>query len=287
MSTEPTRYATVTKVPTMLSIGEFSRATALTVKTLRHYHERGLLVPTHVDPGSGYRYYDESAIERAGVIKALRQLEFSLDDIGQILAECADDGDALQYLAAKREAIASRMAHLRSIATALDSVIRTENEAKAMNDQEFQIEDKTITPQLVAGIRTRGRFEQCKDVFKQLGRAFGFGLAGKPGMLIYDEEYKETDADFEPFFPVKKAKRTAAEIHVRELAGGRALCLVHRGPYDRIASAYGRLLASARERGLTPTVPSREVYLKGPGMLFAGNPENYLTEVQIFVEQPG
>jgi MerR family regulatory protein len=39
-----------------LSIGEYSRATCLSVKTLRHYHEVGLLEPAHVDPSSGYRY---------------------------------------------------------------------------------------------------------------------------------------------------------------------------------------------------------------------------------------
>lgn len=268
----------------MLSIGEFSRATALTVKTLRHYHERGLLVPAHVDPSSGYRYYDQTSIERAGVIKALRQLEFSLDDIGEILRECSDDADALQFLVEQRAAIAARMAHLRSIAAALDSVIHTQKEAKTMNDQNFDIEDKTIEPQLVAGIRTRGRFDQCSAVFKRLGRAFGFGLAGKPGMLVYDEEYRPDDADFEPYFPVKKPKPADSDIHVRTLPGGRALCLVHRGPYDRISGAYGRLLAEARRRALTPRAPSREVYIKGPGMLFAGNPERYLTEVQLFVE---
>ncbi|MEM6993606.1 MAG: MerR family transcriptional regulator [Myxococcota bacterium] len=271
----------------MLSIGEFSRATALTVKTLRRYHERGLLMPSHVDPASGYRYYDEGAIERAAVIKALRQLEFSLDDIGHILAECADDADALQYLSQQREAIASRMAHLRSIASAIDSVIHTETTAKAMNEKDFQIEEKIVAAQLVAGIRTHGTFDACKDVFKQLGRAFGFGLAGKPGMLVYDEEYKPVDADFEPYFPVKKAKKTPPEIHVRTLDGGKALCLVHRGPYDRISAAYGRLLAEIRRRGWTPKSPSREVYLKGPGMLFTGNPEKYLTEVQIFVDEGG
>lgn len=156
-----------------------------------------------------------------------------------------------------------------------------------MNDEEFQIERKTIAPQLIAGIRIRGQFEQCRAAFKRLGRAFGFGLAGKPGMLVYDEEYKVTDADFEPYFPVKKAKDAGADIHVREVSGGVALCLVHRGPYDRIASAYGRLLAEARERGLRATTPSREVYIKGPGMFFAGNPGKYLTEVQLFVESTG
>ena len=267
----------------MLSIGDFSRSTGLTVKTLSHYHERGVLIPTRVDPSSGYRYYDQRALERAGVIKALRELDFSLDDIARILQECSDDADALQFLEQQREVIATRMAHLRSIATALDSVIRSEKDAKTMSDTEFLIEDKTLPPQLVAGIRTRGRFEACRGVFKRLGRAFGFGLAGKPGMLIYDEEYKQDDADFEPYFPVKRAKTVDADIHVRELPGGQALCLVHRGPYDRISRAYARLFAEARRRELTPRAPSREVYVKGPGMLFAGNPERYLTEVQLLV----
>ncbi|MEM7154457.1 MAG: MerR family transcriptional regulator [Myxococcota bacterium] len=267
----------------MLSIGEFSRATALTVKTLRHYHERKLLVPTAVDPSSGYRYYDEAAIERARVIKALRELEFSLDEIAEILRECDDDADALEFLARRRKAIAERLAHLRSIASALDTVIRTETEAKTMHDQEFAIEDKTIAPALVAGIRTRGRFDQSRDAFKRLGRAFGFGLAGPAGILIYDDEYKDQDADFEPYFPIKRAKKTDPDIHVRELSGGRALCLVHRGPYDTISKTYGRLLSEIRAQKLAPLLPSREVYIKGPGMLFAGNPAKYLTEVQIFV----
>jgi hypothetical protein len=44
-------------VPGTLTIGEFSRVTHLSVKTLRHYHEVGLLEPVHVDPGTGYRRY--------------------------------------------------------------------------------------------------------------------------------------------------------------------------------------------------------------------------------------
>ena len=267
----------------LLSIGEFSRATALTVKTLRHYHERKLLVPARVDPTSGYRYYSESAIERAGVIKALRALDFSLDAIGEILSECADDADALAFVTEQREAIAARLAHLSSVAAVLDSVIRTETEAKAMNNTIHEIEDRHVEPLLVAGIRTRGRFSGSKERFKRLGRTFGFGLAGKPGMLIYDEEYKEDDADFEPFFPIKKAKQTETDIHIRELPAGRALCLIHHGPYDRISGVYARLLAHARKLDLTPQAPSREIYIKGPGMLFAGNPDKYLTEVQLFV----
>ena len=45
-----------------VTIGDFSRAAHLSVKTLRHYHEVGLLEPTEVDPNSGYRYYTEDQI---------------------------------------------------------------------------------------------------------------------------------------------------------------------------------------------------------------------------------
>lgn len=268
----------------MVSIGELSRATALTVKALRHYHERGLLMPARVDPRTGYRFYDGAAFERARAIKALRALDFSLDDIGAILADCGDDADTLAFLEAHRAEIAARLSHLRAVSRALDSVIQQEKEARAMNDHAFQIEEKTLPTQLIAGIRTHGHFAQCGDVFKRLGRALGFGIGGKASMLVYDEEYKEGDADFEPFFPVKRRKRVPEDVRLRELAGGRALCLVHRGPYDRIAEVYGRLFLEIRERGLRPLTPSREVYLKGPGMIFEGNPARYLTEVQVLVE---
>jgi hypothetical protein len=49
----------------MFSIGEFSKLTQLTVKTLRFYHEEGLLIPAFVDPDTGYRYYDQSHLETA------------------------------------------------------------------------------------------------------------------------------------------------------------------------------------------------------------------------------
>jgi MerR-like DNA binding protein len=54
----------------LLSIGEFSRMTFLSVKTLRHYHDTGLLAPARIDPSSGYRYYDVSQVTTAQVIGA-------------------------------------------------------------------------------------------------------------------------------------------------------------------------------------------------------------------------
>lgn len=59
---------------TSYSIGEFSQVTGLSVKTLRFYHERGILLPTSVDEATGYRFYDADKIEKARVIMRLRAL---------------------------------------------------------------------------------------------------------------------------------------------------------------------------------------------------------------------
>ena len=66
---------------TMFSIGEFSTISGITVRTLRFYHELGLLVPATIDPATNYRTYDERNLETAKVIAALRGLEFPLEQI--------------------------------------------------------------------------------------------------------------------------------------------------------------------------------------------------------------
>jgi DNA-binding transcriptional MerR regulator len=56
-----------------LPIGEFSRRSRLPVSTLRYYHQRGLLEPVHVDPVSGYRYYNTDQLGPAELIGELRR----------------------------------------------------------------------------------------------------------------------------------------------------------------------------------------------------------------------
>jgi DNA-binding transcriptional MerR regulator len=68
-----------------LTIGDFSRVTFLSVKTLRHYHQAGLLEPAEVDPVTGYRRYTSAQIPIAQVIRRFRELDMPLDDIGRVL----------------------------------------------------------------------------------------------------------------------------------------------------------------------------------------------------------
>ncbi|MDA7980374.1 MAG: MerR family transcriptional regulator [Pirellulales bacterium] len=274
----------------MYSIGEFSRATGLTVKTLRFYHEKRLLEPRHVDPDSGYRYYHPAQFETARAIVALRSLEFPLEDIAAILAEHTDggnldEGDLIEFLRAHKAEMEQRLSHYQDVAASLNQIISRELEARtAMQNANYDVQEKTVDRQLVAGYRMRGRYQDCGQGYAKIGRAFGRHICGKALMLIYDQEYKEDDADFETCLPIRKGE-SKGEIAVRELPSQDCIALLHKGPYDTLNRSYNKVMTYIKDRGYEILSPCREVYLKGPGMIFKGNPKKYLTEIQIPVRK--
>ena len=83
--------------------------------------------------------------------------------------------------------------------------------------------------------------------------------------------------------PVRKGKAVEG-ISVRELPGGRCVSLLHKGPYEQLGRSYAKILTYLKDKGYECVLPTREVYLKGPGMIFKGNPKNYLTEIQMMVK---
>src|ERR1700760_3746544 len=70
---------------TLLTIGDFSRMTYLSVKALRHYHDVGVLEPAEVDPASGYRFYTPSQVGPAQMVRRLRHPGMPLDAVRDVL----------------------------------------------------------------------------------------------------------------------------------------------------------------------------------------------------------
>ncbi len=218
-------------------IGEFSLATRLSVKTLRFYHEEDLLEPSYVDPDTGYRTYNDECLRRAASIRRLRELDFGLKEIREHrLAELLAGGPAEHPSAARRE-----------------------------------IQERSLEDQLIAGLRSTGRYEQIGENLGRLFRSCGRLADGKPFTLYWDGEYKEEEADIEVCVPVRRVVR-GPRLASRILAGGRALYLLYQGPYERIGEAYRRLYEEAGRAGIRLQVPAREVYLRGPGLIFGRQP---------------
>jgi DNA-binding transcriptional MerR regulator len=75
----------------MYQIGEFSKINKITVKTLRYYDRVGLLKPAFVDDDNGYRYYSSEQLPIIHKIIALRQMDFSINEILDLLTSEDDN----------------------------------------------------------------------------------------------------------------------------------------------------------------------------------------------------
>jgi len=80
-----------------ISIGEFARRSRLSLKALRLYDKRGVLVPSRVDHASGYRYYDAAQLDQARLVVMMRELQLPLKAVKELLA--CDPADAAKRIA--------------------------------------------------------------------------------------------------------------------------------------------------------------------------------------------
>ncbi|MDK9501488.1 MerR family transcriptional regulator [Streptomyces katrae] len=96
----------------LLPIGQFSQASGLSITSLRHYDACGVLVPTHVDPVSGYRYFRRDQVPTARTIRALRQLGIPVDEVRQLLG--AGEEELVAALQAQLRAAERRLEVQRS-----------------------------------------------------------------------------------------------------------------------------------------------------------------------------
>ena len=103
----------------MKTVKEVSRITGVSVRTLHHYDAIGLLRPTQVTE-SGYRLYDDAALQRLQTILFFRELEFPLQEIKDILDTPNFDprealADQIHLLELRKQHLENLIAHARKI----------------------------------------------------------------------------------------------------------------------------------------------------------------------------
>jgi len=262
----------------MYKIGEFSRVTQLSIKTLRYYHEIELLVPSHIE-NSGYRYYDEANFKTAKLIILLKDFEFNIKEIQEILSQYEDASDLKYYLLEKNELIQEKINHYKKLQNKIDAFESLEEE---MTMKLETVKTITTNDQLIASITYTGKYEEVGIYIGQLFKAIKNNASGKPFCIYHDDDYKEENALIEVCVPIKR-KLSYKDIEVKTLLGGKSLSLMHIGPYTKLSLSYKVLTDYIKEHNIEPQSKIREHYIKGPGMLLKGNPEKYQTEIQILI----
>ena len=261
----------------MYKISDFSKITNLTIKALRYYDEENILTPSYRNNENSYRYYDDNDFQNAQLIAMLRALDFSISEIKDVLANCDNPDDLSYYLEEKKNMIECKISKEKELIRKISLYIKSKNtEDTSMS---YKIEVKEIAPVTVASIRYKGKYSDVGMYIGKIYKAVKKSGAGAPFNCYYDAEFKE-DADIELCVPTTKLINDSS-ISAKKLPAIKAICTTHTGSYDKLNLAYKALLDYANEYNINCLAPSREIYIKGPGMIFKGNENNYVTEIII------
>ena len=149
-----------------LTIGEFSGITLLSIKTLRHYHEAGLLQPAHVDPNTGYRYYSTAQVPTAQVIRRFRDLGMPVRAVAEILG--TEDLDARNTLIAQHlDQLQGQLAQTQAAVTALRELLMPSAPPIAI---EFRDQPSTTTAAIRATVELGDLLDWYSDAMDELDR---------------------------------------------------------------------------------------------------------------------
>jgi DNA-binding transcriptional MerR regulator len=252
----------------MIKIGDFARLSRVSVVTLRHYDELGLLKPVVVDPFTGYRYYSVAQLPRLNRILALKDLGFSLEQIEQVL-----DGDlSLEQLrgmlkmkrAEVEQAVTAEQARLARIEARLRQI---EMEKNMPN---YDVVLKTVPPMRIASRRMTiptndqvpeylgPAYKEVYDYIKQQhAKDTGpcFALWHQPADVYVNEEA-------EAAVPVDRPLAGTDRVRVYELPQVQVAAVVHHGDFENFTQGHTALLTWIESSGYRMIGPYREIYIQ-------------------------
>jgi DNA-binding transcriptional MerR regulator len=249
---------------TDVTIGEFSRMTHLTVKTLRHYHRVGLLEPSAVDPRTGYRFYTTDQVPAAQVIRRFRALDMPIDEVRAVLV-APDRTSRDRLIAAHLDRLQNQLEHTRSAVESLRTLLDPPDAA-------ISVEHRSVPPTEAIAIRATVDHDEVSEWwssgFVELrATAADLGLvpSGPAGGLYANGLFEDERGDATLYLPVDGGATCAlparGRVRAMEVPGADLAVLVHPGPEDAIDLAYGALGVYVAEHGLAGHGPIRETYL--------------------------
>jgi DNA-binding transcriptional MerR regulator len=251
-------------VPASLSIGDFSRATHLTIKTLRHYHEIGLLVPAAVDPHTGYRRYGTDQLATAQVIRRLRDLDMPLAQIQAVLTAPdlpARNERLAAHLACLEEDLDRRARAVRSLADLL-----TRDPGPAHPRVELRMTPAVAAAAIEETVAAEDAVAWLQGALGELHAtvvAQELTSAGPAGGIYEDAVFTEHRGRATAFVPCRGELRQVGRVRRRSIPAGEFALLTHHGPPTEVDRTYAALAEYVARHALAVEGPIREYYVVG------------------------
>jgi effector-binding domain-containing protein len=272
----------------MFKIGDFSKLSFVTVKTLHYYDEIGLLKPVKVDRFTSYRYYSADQLPRLNYIIALKKLGLSLEEIATLINNDLTPTQMRDIFLLKKAELQQRVSEEQRRLEQVEKLLRQIEKEGTMPD--YQVIIKKVEPQTFASIRTiLPTYGHVGPLYEEvIGHLYSSGgkFAGPTIFICHDPEYKEKDVDVEAGVPIVEAIPGTDRIKVYELPGlEQAACTIYKGPYEGIGEAYSALMSWIESNGYQIIGNDRELYLTSPAD--TQDPNEYVTEIQFPVKKAG
>jgi len=246
----------------LLRTGAFARASSLSVKALRVYHDMGLLVPAVVDPETGYRAYSPAQLTDAAIIRLLREVGVSLQDIRAVL-DARDLGFVHKVLAEQAERLQAGLDAVARLVDDLSVEAHPDDAAVVLRRQEaclvLSVEGSPSMAELVAFVRW------SETTLTDAAFASGAVVTGCFG-ACYPVPVEEDRQDVTAFMPIADPVLLPVDVsclgvRVDELPACDVAAITLRGPYLGLESCYRRLGAWVAFHAAPAEAAVRELYL--------------------------
>lgn len=262
-------------------IGEVAKMFHISMGTLRHYEQAGLLTPEYTDPDTRYRYYGTRQFELLNTIRYLRVLDFPLAQIKTFLDN--RDTDVIEEkLVHQKEVIARKQKELELISRKIDH--RLEQLRDAMNSRLDVIQTVEIPESRVVWLRDSLHPKTYLDLENSIRKLVenqkeSLVFMGKIGIGISKEQLSQKSfQDYDRIFLLLDQEDRydgETETFPRQTRVTIRFCGSHR----EAPAYYQKLLAYIEEKKLCITGFSRETTLIDYGI--TNNTDKFVTEIQI------
>ena len=265
----------------LFSIGNVAKLFHLSVSSLRHYEEAGLLKPEKIDPQTGYRYYSARQFEVLNTIRYLRALDMPIAQIEDFLNN--REIDVIEdKLLKQKELIAKKQRELASIERKIDH--RLEQLKDALHSELDVIRLKKMPSCRIVWVKDSLRPKSYLDLeyaIRKLAQDQEESMIflGKVGIGLSKE--KLLKREFEPydsiFLILDEEDHYEGEIeqHPEEMCA----CVRFRRSHNEAADQYRKLMNYLEEQQLEVTGFSREITMIDYGI--TSNTDKFVTEISI------